>query len=198
MFRIIFPIISIIIAVVGIFGFVMPGYKELSTLKTQVAAYDQALNNSRSLEEERDKLTQKFNSINAVDLDKIEKLVPDNVDNIRLILEIEKLASPYGMVLKDVHYEVVSKDDQENKQTPKQGGSTKNMNSEYGSWDLEFTTEGSYNDFVSFVSDLEQNLRIVDVVSVQFSSGSSDNINKTGSQKPYKYKFKIKTYWLKN
>ena len=96
----------------------MPGYKELSALKTQVSAYDQALNNSRSLEEERDKLTQKFNSISATDLDKIEKLVPDNVDNIRLILEIEKLASPYGMVLKDVHYEVVSKEDQENKQTP--------------------------------------------------------------------------------
>ncbi|HEY4477962.1 MAG TPA: hypothetical protein VJB09_01665 [Candidatus Paceibacterota bacterium] len=198
MFKIIFPIIAIIISLTGLFGFVMPGYKELSALKTQVSAYDQALNNSRSLEEERDKLTQKFNSISATDLDKIEKLVPDNVDNIRLILEIEKLASPYGMVLKDVHYEVVSKEDQENKQTPKQGGSTKNANLEYGSWDLEFATEGSYGDFVNFVADLEQNLRIVDVVSVQFSSGSSDNINKTGAQKPYKYKFKIKTYWLKN
>ncbi|MBP6866348.1 MAG: hypothetical protein KBC12_02285, partial [Candidatus Pacebacteria bacterium] len=103
MFKIIFPIIAIIIALTGLFGFVMPGYKELSALKTKVSAYDQALNNSRSLEEERDKLTQKFNSISASNLDKIEKLVPDNVDNIRLILEIEKLASPYGMVLKDVH-----------------------------------------------------------------------------------------------
>jgi len=198
MFKIIFPIIAIIIALTGLFGFVMPGYKELSALKTKVSAYDQALNNSRSLEEERDKLTQKFNSISASNLDKIEKLVPDNVDNIRLILEIEKLASPYGMVLKDVHYEVVSKEDQENKQTPKQGGSIKNANLEYGSWDLEFTTEGSYSDFVNFVADLEQNLRIVDVVSVQFSSGSTDANNKAGAQKPYKYKFKIKTYWLKN
>ncbi len=198
MFKIIFPIISIVIAIVGVFGFVAPGYKELSGLKEQVAAYDQALNNSRSLEEERDKLTQKFNSISSSDLDKIEKLVPDNVDNIRLILEIEKLASPYGMVLKDVHYEVISKEDQDNKQNPKQGGGTKDSNSEYGSWDLEFATEGSYDDFVNFVADLEQNLRVVDVVSVQFSSGSSENQSKTGTPKPYKYKFKIKTYWLKN
>ncbi|MFN4181234.1 MAG: hypothetical protein ACK4FA_00855 [Candidatus Paceibacteria bacterium] len=196
MFRIIFPIIAVAISALGIFGFVVPTYDEVNSLKAQVESYDEALVNSRSLEEERDKLTQKFNSISAENLDKIKKLVPDSVDNIRLILEIEKLASPYGMVLKDVSYEVVSKEDME-KQGVKQGGTTKNINQEYGSWDLEFSTEGSYNDFVSFVKDLEQNLRVVDLVSVQFSSGSSDAV-KAGSQKPYKYKFKIRTYWLKN
>ncbi|MFM7088470.1 MAG: hypothetical protein ACKOW9_02985 [Candidatus Paceibacterota bacterium] len=196
MFRIIFPIIAITISALGVFGFVVPMFDEVNVLKAQVASYDEALVNSRSLEEERDKLTQKFNSISAENLDKIEKLVPDSVDNIRLILEVEKLASPYGMVLKDVSYEVVSKEDIE-KQGAKQGGTTKATSQDYGSWDLEFSTEGSYNDFVSFTKDLEQNLRIVDLVSVQFSSGSGETV-KTASQKPYKYKFKIRTYWLKN
>ncbi len=196
MFRIIFPIFSLVISVVGLFGFVKPAYEEVNTLKAQVASYDEALLNSRSLEEERDKLTQKFNSISSENLDKVKKLIPNSVDNIRLILEIEKLASPYGMVLKDVHYEVISKED-EAKTGTRQAGTTKNTNQEYGSWDLEFSTEGSYNDFVNFTKDLEQNLRVVDIVSVQFSSGSTDTI-KSASQKPYKYKFKIRTYWLKN
>lgn len=193
MSRVLFPIILIFVAIAGFFGVVAPAYQDMSSLKSEVAAYDEALQNSRSLEEERDKLTQKFNSISSNDLDRIEKLVPDNVDNIRLILEIEKLASPYGMVLKDVHYEAVKEDKEDG---AKQGGIAKTTNQEYGSWDLEFSTEGNYEDFTQFLKNLEQNLRIVDIASIQFSSGASDS--KSGATKDYKYKFKIRTYWLKN
>jgi hypothetical protein len=55
-------------------------------------------------------LTQKYSTIDPVNLDKLTKLLPDNVDNIRLILEIEKIASPYGMILKDVKYETASRE----------------------------------------------------------------------------------------
>lgn len=74
-----------------------------------MASYNEALNNSKALEAERDKLTQKYNSFDPENLSKLQKLLPDNVDNIRLILEIEKIASPYGMVLKNVKYDATDK-----------------------------------------------------------------------------------------
>lgn len=175
--------------------FTNPTYNEYVDIKSQMASYDEALSNSKMLENERDKLTKIYNSIDTVNLEKLQKLLPDSVDNIRLILEIEKLALPYGMILKDVKYATV--DAAKIKDTAQGGLQAKKTDKNYGAWDLEFSTEGTYLNFVSFLKDLENNLRIVDVVSVDFSSDTGSGIN-LNSQEAYKYNLKIKTYWLKN
>ncbi len=196
MFRVATPLILIGISIAGFLMFVNPMYKEVSLLKTEINSYNEALNNSNVLDNERDKLTKKFNSIDPADLDKLQKLLPDNVDNIRLILEIEKLASPYGMVLKDVRYDTEKKDDSTKTGVLQAGQGISNLgNADYGVWTLEFSTEGSYKNFLNFTRDLENNLRIVDVSSIQFSS-INDTVKNTSET--YKYAFKIKTYWMKN
>lgn len=178
----------------GFVVFVGPVYSQISDLKMQIASYNQALDNSKSLENERDKLTKKYSAIDPENLDKLQKLLPDNVDNIRLILEIEKVASPYGMVLRDVRYDV-EKESSSNGVV--QGGEiTRQVNKDYGVWNLEFSTEGTYNNFLSFLRDLESNLRIVDISSIQFSSNVP--LPKGSTIESYKYAFKIKTYWMKN
>ena len=93
------PIILIGIAASLFFMFTNPIYNDISILKTTLASYNEALDNSKALENERDKLTAKYNAINPDDLTKLQKLLPENVDNIRLILEIEQIAAPYGMTL---------------------------------------------------------------------------------------------------
>lgn len=195
MLRLIAPFILIVGAIVGFFALVSPVYDEITALKAQVAAYNQALDNSKALENERDKLVKKYNSIDPANLEKLEKLLPDSVDNIRLILEIEKIASPYGMVLKEVKYDSVVKDVVDSN-VVQAGDSSVNLNSkEYGLWNLSFSTEGNYANFLNFIRDLESNLRIVDIASIQFSSVDNTLLGKADT---YKYSFKIKTYWLKN
>ena len=194
MFRLITPIIIIGIAVAGFAILVSPMYKEINELRAQSASFNQALANSKSLENERDKLTQRFNAIEPKDLERLRKLLPDSVDNIRLILEIERLASPYGMVLRDVRYEV---SDEEEGVEAIQGGTAVPRNENYGSWDLEFAVEGTYSNYLAFLKDLESNLRLVDIVSVQFSSGVEQE-GVVSTEQAYKYNFKIRTYWLKN
>lgn len=195
MFRIITPIILIGISIAGFVSMVGPLYQDINDLRVTVSSYNQALDNSKSLENERDKLTKKHNSINLEDLDRLQKLLPDNVDNIRLILEIEKIASPYGMVLRDVRYNVEK--DEDKKTTAVQGGAVaKPGNKDYGVWNLEFSTEGNYTNFLNFTRDLESNLRIVDIASIQFSSNAPQV--KGSTSESYKYAFKIKTYWMKN
>ncbi|MBP9714874.1 MAG: hypothetical protein KBD52_00055 [Candidatus Pacebacteria bacterium] len=198
MLRFILPMILIGLSITGFVVFVSPTMGEISTLKGQVLSYDKALDNSKSLDVEREKLTKKYNSIDPNNLAKLEKLLPDNVDNIRLILEVEKLASPYGMVLRDVKYDTIKKTEEDAQPTEVfQGGDTNTpAQNDYGTWDLEFSTEGSYTNFLNFLRDLESNLRIVDISSIQFSSTTG-----TGTTTPvdvYKYGFKVKTYWMKN
>jgi len=200
MIRYLISIILIGISVGGFFLLAEPLYKDITVLKAEVASYDEALDNSKALENERDKLTAKYNAINPENLDKIKKLLPDNIDNIRLILEIEKIAVPYGMVLKDVQYSPVKKETPAT--TPGDevivgGGGVQSTGRDYGSWDLGFSVTGTYNNFMNFTRDLEKNLRIVDISSIQFLSGSEPKLN-SFLPEVYKFNFKIKTYWLKN
>ncbi len=206
--KFVLPIILIGVAIGGFFIFTSPLYSEVSKLNTQIASYNEALSNSKSLEAERDKLVQKYNSIDTNDLSKLQKMLPDTVDNIRLILEVEKLALPYGMVLKDVKYDTKSQTSTTTAGTAVAPSNTKIVanNKDYGIWDLEFSTQGTYFDFVNFTKDLEKNLRIVDISSIAFSSdsGNGPSLKTTAGIAPaqptnvYKYIFKIKTYWLKN
>lgn len=188
--------------------FTSPFYEDISAYRTQVASYNEALDNSKALENERDKLTTKYNAITPGNLDKLSKFLPNNVDNIRLILEIEKLAGPYGMVLKDVKYNAVSTDNAN--AAPQAGGAVQasevspvSNNNNYGSWDLEFSTQGTYANFLNFIKALESNLRIVEISSIEFSSSTASASTGTSGASPtssdtYRYLFKIKTYWLKN
>lgn len=196
------PIILIVIAISVFFLFADPIFSEISILRTEVASYNDALDNAKALENERDKLTAKYNAINPENLIRIKKLLPENVDNIRLILEIEQIAMPYGMALRDVKYSVAEAETTGDNTLPR-SRTVQNTPEDYGIFDLEFSTSGTYNDFINFTKDLENNLRIVDMSSITFSSENvvtpgSSPISRTSSAGVYKYNFKIKTYWLKN
>lgn len=206
------PIILLGLSIAFFFVFSNPLYVSMTELRTKRASYDAALANSHELEKQREKLTTKYNSIDRTDLIKIQKFLPENIDNIRLILEIEQIALKYHMVLKDIKYNSTA--DKKNS-TPTNGGegvviqrveNTQASPKDYGVWDLEFSTSGTYDDFLRFTRALEGNLRIVDVSSIQFSSENQITTPAAGGKvvatspmlESYKYDFKIKTYWLKN
>ena len=203
--KLIMPGVLIGVAVAIFFMLADPLYQKILLLKETEASYNEALNNAKTLDIERDKLTAKDNTISKDDRNKLEEFLPDNQDNIRLILEVEKIASPYSMIVKDVRYSTM-----QNKPAtggtptaPVQGSGALALNKDYGAWDLEFSTEGTYSDFINFTKGLESNLRIVDISSVQFSSNANKSTNSsTGSgasgSESYKYDFKIKAYWLRN
>lgn len=195
MTRFLMPIILIGIAITVFFVFTNPLYNEISVMKTQMSSYNEALDNSKSLETERDRLVGKYNAMDPANITKLEKLLPSNIDNIRLILEIGQIAAPYGMVLQNVKYSAST----DTATTGAQGGATNNSApKDYGIFNLEFSVSGNYNNFINFTKDLESNLRIVDISSVSFSSGGNNATGKTGSAESYTYDFGIKTYWLKN
>jgi hypothetical protein len=54
---------------------------------------------------------------------------------------------------------------------------------------LGFSVNGSYGVFQSFLVDLAQSLRVVDITSVTVGAG-----DRPGS---YQYNIEVKTYWLK-
>lgn len=197
MFKYLTSAILIGVSIIVLVFLAQPIYKDISDLKTTQSTYNDALNNSKSLEVARNNLTAEYNKITLDNLERIRKFLPDNVDNIRLILEIEKLALPYGMALKDVRYNTSPSDaaTDKAKTSSRSGGDSRSQ--KYGSWDLEFSVSTNYANFLNFTKDLEKNLRIVDITSLQFDSAGSLNANRSMPD-IYRFNYKIKTYWLKN
>lgn len=195
--RFLIPSILIILSVISFVVFTDPTYKDIKELKAEAASYNLALDNARSLQETRDELAMKYNSFDPDDIDRVEKLLPDSVDNIRLIIEIEKIAAKYGMILKQVKYDTFDADDESTGSLKTETKSNALMsNKEYGEFELQFSTEGDYTKFLSFLRDIEQSLRVVDITDIGFSSLS--DVTTTGlSSGSYKYDFTVKTYWLK-
>jgi len=192
----------------GIAGFLLitqPIYDEATTLKIEADKYNEALANAKILQNERDRLTEKFNSFKAEDLARLEKIVPDSVDNIKLILEIQEVAQDRGILVKNVEFEPeqfleqdpsATKEDVQKKQANlRRPGAITNL--DYETFDLEFSIEGKYSSYVEFMKLLERSLRVVDVRAITFTPGTSEDKDKIYIDN-YKYTFRINTYRLKD
>ena len=188
MTRFLIPLLLICASVALFIVFVNPTYTEVGELRQQQQAYDEALVNSRKLLEKRNQLSEVYNSFSTEDRDRLMKLMPDNVDNIRLIIDIQRVAAKYGMIPRDIKFDAVTRSAANTTSvTPDQVNQAKR---DYGSFDLEFALIGTYENFVAFVRDLEKSLRIVDISSVTFGVEEG----KTALH----FTIKTKTYWLKN
>lgn len=178
--RTLLPVLFVVIAGGIFFGFIDPAYNRIQELRGEEAQFDQALTRSKELQSVRDQLLSRYNTFSQSDLERLEKLLPDNVDNVRLILDVDTLSAAYGMRLRNVALE-----SNESRSARGQVGSGE---SRHDSLILSFSVTGSYDTFRSFLEDLERSLRLVDVGTVSFS-GAASGI--------YDYSVALKTYWLK-
>lgn len=180
--RIIVPTI-LVIAGIGLFvAFTNPTYQRTKALEGQNAAYDDALTKSKELREQRDRLLSKRNTFPSDGVQKLERMVPDNVDNIRLIIDINNIAARHGLSLKNVALGTVS-----DSSAPRSALAAGASGDALGSVDLGFGLSATYEDFLAFLLDLEHSLRIVDVERISFRNGASS---------VYDFTVSIRTYWL--
>jgi len=188
----ILPIILIASSVGIFFGYVDPNYKGTAVqntsdyskagivfLKSELLKYDDILNSSTKIVSQRDILVAKKNTISEADKSRLERLLPSNIDNIRLIIEISKIAEARNLVAKNISVGDMTKTS---------GGSIGEVNTAYGTLPLKFTVNSSYNNFLNFLQDLESNLRLLDITDISFSATDSGF---------YDFSVSLNTYWLK-
>lgn len=183
MTRYLLPLI-LVIAAIGLFvAYTNPKYQGsdgIKSLKMQVASYDEALNKSQELKSLRDQLLSRYNTFSAEDKDKLIKVLPDNVDNIRLVIDINNIASRHALAIKDLAIGDAGKS---------QSTATGNLGATntIGSVDLGFSVSADYQTFLAFLADLEHSLRLLDVERISL---------KTTETGVYDLSLSVRTYWL--
>lgn len=167
-------------ASVGVFiGYIRPEWAVVQEKREILKQYEQAALNARALQAKRDELLEKRQNMSAEDLERLSVMLPRNVDNVKLTLEINRIARQYNLVLQNVQVEDSAKDPATQK---------KESELAYRSIAIDFTVSGGYNDYVEFLQNIEKSLRIINVEELAFSAD-----NKTGL---YKFTMRVRTYWL--
>ncbi len=160
-----------------------PEYQKVQALQAEQASYDEALTKSQEVKKERDRLISRRNTFDTANLEKLEKILPDNVDNIRLVIDINNIAARHGISVSDVQLGTIS-DAAEARGASAVGAS----GSAVGSVELGFSFSSTYEDMLAFLVDLEHSLRIINVEQIGFTASPVGNTQE--------FTFKIRTFWL--
>lgn len=187
----IFAVILFVLAGAIFFLYTQPTYGAVGSVESQISQYNEALQKAAQLDALRQKLLSQYNAFNPSDITRLQTMLPDTVDNIGLIVDLNNIASSYGLALENVD---VSTPDGSSAQSGTVGAVNANSQ-KYGSLTLNFSTYGTYDQFRTFLTALEQSLRIVDLQTLSIAPQGSGSGGGAGAA--YRYDMTLKTYWLK-
>ncbi|MFA5000786.1 MAG: type 4a pilus biogenesis protein PilO [Candidatus Paceibacterota bacterium] len=151
------------------------GIKDLLAQRTNL---NQTLADINGIKAKILELQQIKNSISKTDLDKLDKFIPNHVDNVNLIIDINNIAAKQGMTLKNVRVQ----------STAGSSGSKVTSPSGIQPTFMSFSVTGNYQTLMKFLDGLANSLRVVDPASLSFA------VDEKGLNQ---YNFEIKTYWVK-
>jgi hypothetical protein len=179
------PILALLLAGALFFFYINPTYTgQIAQAKNQIASYNSALAAASQFNQKESQLMTEENAIPSASIQRIEEYLPDGVNNVQLILDLNSLASRSGITLSN--FSVV----QNATTTASSDGTTLpalNAASETNSLDVSVAASGTYSAFRTFLSAAEQSLRPLDVTSLSINDSS------TGV---YTYQVTFRIYWL--
>lgn len=177
--RLLIPLGLIVAAVALFFALTQPMMRTLEVTQAAEADRQTALKNAAELKKIGGDLLGKYNAIPPEQKARLDTLVPNEPDNVQLIIDINNMASKYGMALRNIKV-----------QTDEAATGTKlgPQSKKYGTIRLGFSVSGPYKALRLFLAELESSLRLIDVNTLSFTTSEKD---------ANEYVFEIKTYWLK-
>jgi hypothetical protein len=96
-------VILIVLAIGIYFTFTRAQVSQLQIIKAQNDEYQKAIDNSVKLVSIRDGVEEQWRQVSPEDQENLNKIVPDNVDNVRLIIDVkDDIAAKYGLFLKNI------------------------------------------------------------------------------------------------
>lgn len=174
--KLVYLILTLAIA----YSFIYPATDEIPILLEQKQQHEESLLEISNIENKKNELQKKFENMPASEKSSIEKIIPDNLNFVKLVSDIDSVASKYGISIDNVSSSEIS--------PPSEDGTTESDGRIYRSAKVGFVFTSSYDDFKKFMNDLENSLRILDIRSVTIQPLEKGL---------YNFDVNFETYWLK-
>lgn len=192
----------LIILAIGIYFTVTSSIlSDAGKVQTVNAQYISAINTAKQTIQLQNKVVNDYNSLSAADKDRLSKMVPSSVDNIRLIIDLNNVASQHNLSLQNITATAADQPGagvQPAQAAPApfvaplpnqaQGNVPTITAPTLDTVAITFSVTAPYLGFTSFLKDLEADLRIMDVT--HLSMTATDN-------GVYTFQVGLQTYWLR-
>jgi len=176
MFSIVRPTISIIAGLLIIFFFVRPMYAQIGQLQEEADQYEETVQKVQEFNALLDSFLAKRNAILVRDLERLETFVPHGeIDEVGALVDLEALASAHGLIFRNVKVGVIGESDNTDELDDASGQIEPEVvsqgfdASEFLTQDIDFSVIGTYNQFRSFLEDLEESLVLMDLTKISFT-----------------------------
>ncbi len=183
-------LILIILAIGIYFTFTSGQLVQAKAIKVVNDEYASALKGAVELIRIRDEVLAQYKALSEEDQIRLDKMIPSTVDNIRLIIDLNEVAFKHGFSLKNIKANAPSS---KNTQVANTRGATTNRPGGISIPTLDtvtvsFSVTAPYLEFISFLQDIEANLRIMDPTKISVSAKDVGD---------YEFNVELKTYWLR-
>ena len=175
------PIAAVLIALGLFFGYINPTMTgPIAETKRQISDYENALSAAERFRQKEEELAADRAAIPPESLVLLESFLPDGVDNVQLILDLDALAASTGLVLSEFTTTELETEDT--------GGIMLDDGSPVDSIELSTSGTGSYASFRAFMDAAEQSLRPLDLIELQID---------TSENGVHRYQITYRLYWLR-
>ena len=194
----------LIVIAVGIYVTVTQGIiASAQQVKTVNDQYVTAIANAARLVAARDQVLKDYNAISDNDRARLDKMIPDTVDNIRLIIDLNGIAASRHMSFKSVTAAASGASSAGSPASAAPNPATTAMNAPMGGGvassqhisapaldtvTVSFSVSADYQDFINLLQAMEADLRIMDLTHLSVTA------NDTGT---YDWSLQFKTYWIR-
>lgn len=157
-----------IIIIILILGFVavvvfldVPGVQSVLNLKKDINTQKETFIETQELASKIENLT-KSSRENKESVEKTNYILPDSEDIPNLIVQLEALAFEQGLILEKIEFTPIKQE----------SGNIEN----YQTLSVNMRLIGSYPALKSFLKAVEENMRLMDISSVNFSTPSEESL----------------------
>ena len=179
----ILPLLALFVSVGIFFGYVHPTWTGgIALTQAAIASDNQALAAASAYAAQQNTLIAARNAIDPTDLARLATLLPDSVDNVGIILDLNALAARSGLSLSNIDVRSAANS------SGTANGAVPSSANPVGSVDLSLSASGTYAAFQAFLSGVEESQRLLDVRDL-LVKGSDTGI--------YTYQMTLRLYWLR-
>lgn len=182
------PIISMLIALALLLTYVKPSFEEIKSVQSETQDYTEAIDRSEALHARVNELIMRQNSFSPADLERLEALLPDQIKEVSLMLDIDALSKRHNLTFGNILLENTGEDNVKplpetvtrsvlrDPGNPAAGSreETVTIPRYYTPVDISFAVTGTYTDFKSFIADLERSLVLMDIMDLTVSATEGD------------------------
>jgi Tfp pilus assembly protein PilO len=155
---------------------------DIFVLQAEKGRIADTIDQVKKIEDKKNQLLAEYNQISTADKASIATLLPDHLDFVRLISQIDTIARGYGIAIIEVSAKEIAIDRSESV-------SEVVPPPLFNTGRVTMVFKGDYEKYSNLIRDIEKSLRIIDVRNVSIKT-------ETEASGQFEFKVEFDTYWL--